>query len=96
MFVFVILDNELTDDEAAAFFESIEEHPIIKLNLSYNRFSDASAQLVGRWIGDNNSLLDLNLSWNHFRKKAGIAIANGISVIIIILIKYKAILFLVG
>ena len=73
-------NNELNDDDGIAFFNAIEDHPVTKLNMSYNKLSDKSGAVIGPWLADNLHLFELNLSWNHFRKRAGVAIAKGLSV----------------
>ena len=42
--------------------------------------AEQSGIVIGHWLADNVHLLDINLAWNHFRKKGALAIARGLSV----------------
>lgn len=48
------------------------------MNLSQNKFSEKTGIAIGKWLGENGNLLELNLGWNHFRKKGALSIAKGI------------------
>ena len=48
--------------------------------MSNNKLAEQSGIVIGHWLADNVHLLDVNLAWNHFRKKGALAIARGISV----------------
>ncbi|WP_409197507.1 hypothetical protein [Klebsiella pneumoniae] len=45
------------------------------MNLSYNKFSEASGVFFGTALTYNNSLIELDFSWNHIRRGGAEAIA---------------------
>lgn len=47
--------------------------------MSHNNFSEKAGVAFGKWIADNSTLVDFDLSWNHLRKKGAIQIAKGLA-----------------
>jgi len=50
------------------------------LNLSYNQFRETGGRMLGDAIGYNDSLREIDLSWNHIRRDGAIGIAEGLMV----------------
>jgi Ran GTPase-activating protein (RanGAP) involved in mRNA processing and transport len=50
------------------------------LDLSHNNFSEEAGKLIGNAIGENTSIVHLNLSWNNIRRKGAVGITKGLCV----------------
>ena len=50
------------------------------LNISHNKFGKVGAKHLGFAISENTSLKELDLSWNHFRRKEATQLVRGIGV----------------
>ena len=50
------------------------------LDLSHNNFGQISGEVLGPAIAENTCIKELDLSWNCFRRKGAVAIAQGIKV----------------
>jgi uncharacterized protein YjeT (DUF2065 family) len=50
------------------------------LDLSHNNLCEQAGLLLGPAISDNASIKELDLSWNHLRRKGAVAIAAGVKV----------------
>ena len=50
------------------------------LDLSHNNLCEAAGLHLGPAISDNASIKELNLSWNHLRRKGAMAVAAGVKV----------------
>ena len=50
------------------------------LNLSHNEFRETGGELIGEALNWNDGLEELDLSWNHLRRRGSIGIAEGLQV----------------
>ena len=50
------------------------------LDLSHNNFGEEAGKLIGNAIGENTSIVHLNLSWNNIRRKGAVGITKGLCV----------------
>ena len=50
------------------------------LDLSHNNLCEAAGMQLGPAISDNASIKELDLSWNHLRRKGAMAVAAGVKV----------------
>lgn len=57
-----------------------ESRKLRYLNLSHNYFREEGGRLLGEAIAYNDSLEELDLSWNHLRQAGSVGIAEGLMV----------------
>ncbi|XP_078676218.1 uncharacterized protein LOC144913403 isoform X1 [Branchiostoma floridae x Branchiostoma belcheri] len=69
--------NEFRDKDGQLFVDALQNNYQLKeVNLSYNLFSDG--EHIGNAIAANDSMVQLDLSWNQLRGKGALAICNGL------------------
>ena len=60
---------------------SLQEARNLKyLNLSHNEFRESGGELIGDALNWNDGLEELDISWNHLRRRGSIGIAEGLQV----------------
>jgi len=56
---------------------------VVYLDLSHNELCEDGAMCLGDALGINNSIEQLNLAWNHIRRKGAVQICKGLKVRVI-------------
>ena len=60
---------------------TLQKNTVLKLlSLAHNRFGDLSGEAFKEALTNNDTLHELNLSWNVFRSSAAVLISDGIQV----------------
>ena len=77
----VMFNNPAINKRLAYLYLNFQEARNLKyLNLSHNEFRETGGELIGEALNWNDGLEELDLSWNHLRRRGSIGIAEGLQV----------------